>query len=328
MATTENVTNVYDVSVTNSTVTIAFASYGNGTATSVGGETTLSGDGTTDGGNGTAFKLHDAAASGSTTVDYVGTATDGSGNVVGFIATNGIGTYYLLTNNNYAVGHALNLVISDGPTDSTADNWNLKTGTAVAYCFLAGTGVRTPAGDVPIETLKIGDAVALNNGQTAPVRWLGVQTVATFFVKEQRIFPIRIKANALADSVPYNDLLVSPDHGLLVDDILIQAGALINEISIVRETRLPKVFTYYHVELEDHSLILAENVPAETFVDNVDRLAFDNWREHEELYGNDTSIVEMDYPRAKAYRQVPRLIRDRLLQRAVLIYGNAASAAA
>jgi hypothetical protein len=53
-----------------------------------------------------------------------------------------------------------------------------------------------------------------------------------------------------------------------------------NGTSIVRETDVPEVFTYYHVEVDDHSLILAENTPSETFVDNVDRLNFDNWAEH------------------------------------------------
>jgi hypothetical protein len=53
--------------------------------------------------------------------------------------------------------------------------------------------------------------------------------------------------------------------------------------SFVRETNVPKVFIYYHVEIDDHSLIMAENTPAETFVDN-DHLNFDNWAEHEALY--------------------------------------------
>ena len=41
---------------------------------------------------------------------------------------------------------------------------------------------------------------------------------------------------------------------------------------------------YYHVE----------GTPAESFVDNIHRMVFDNWDEHEALYG-DAPIVEMDY---------------------------------
>ena len=80
----------------------------------------------------------------------------------------------------------------------------------------------------------------------------------------------------------------------------------------MRETNVPSTYTYYHVELDDHSLILAEGVPAETFVDNIDRLAFDNWDEHEALYPNGKAIVEMQYPRAKSFRQVPPAIRSNL----------------
>ena len=115
------------------------------------------------------------------------------------------------------------------------------------------------------------------------------------------------------------DLRLSPDHAVLVDGALIQAGALVNGTSIVRETAVPKVFVYYHVELDDHSLILAENTPAETFIDNVDRLAFDNWAEHEALYPDGKQIEELPYPRAKARRQVPVQMRVRLAERAQAI---------
>ena len=80
--------------------------------------------------------------------------------------------------------------------------------------------------------------------------------------------------------MPSRDLLLSPDHAVLVDGALIQAGALINGTSIVRETNTPPVFTYYHIEVDDHSLILADHTPAETFIDNIDRMNFDNWAEH------------------------------------------------
>jgi hypothetical protein len=64
-------------------------------------------------------------------------------------------------------------------------------------------------------------------------------------------------------------------------------------------------------------------VPAETFIDNVDRLAFDNWSQHEALYPEGKPIAEMPYPRAKAYRQGPWALRERLAERAVALTGKA-----
>ena len=58
------------------------------------------------------------------------------------------------------------------------------------------------------------------------------------------------------------------------------------------------------------------NVAAETFIDNVERLAFDNWAEHEALSPEGAPIQEMAYPRAKAERQIPMHIRAALDERA------------
>ena len=150
-------------------------------------------------------------------------------------------------------------------------------------CFFPGTLVRTPAGEVAVETLRAGDLVLTACGRAAPVRWLGRQTVSTRFADPLRALPIRISAGALGENLPARDLLVSADHALLVDGVLAQAGALENGTTIRRDAGVPQVFTYWHVELADHALILAEGVPAETFIDNVARLAFDNWDEHEEV---------------------------------------------
>jgi hypothetical protein len=170
------------------------------------------------------------------------------------------------------------------------------TGTVMAdetICFMAGTRIRTPDGEVAVEMLRRGDLVLTAEGSEKPVAWLGRQTISSRFADPVRSWPIRVKASAFGENVPARDLLVSPDHALLVEDVLIHAGALVNGTSIVRETRVPEVFVYYHVELDDHALILAENTPAETFIDNVERLAFDNWAEHEALYPDGKPIDEM-----------------------------------
>jgi hypothetical protein len=186
------------------------------------------------------------------------------------------------------------------------------TGT-LTVCFLAGTRIAAPGGEVAVEDVAVGDLVLTADGRTTAVRWIGVQTVASFFADPLRSFPICIAAGALGDGLPVRDLLVSPDHALFLDGVLVQAGALVNGTTITRVEAMPERFTYFHIELEDHALILAEGVPAETFVDNVTRRRFDNFAEFEALYGDGgATIAEMDVPRVKSSRQLPRSLRERL----------------
>jgi hypothetical protein len=222
---------------------------------------------------------------------------------------------------NQAIG-----TISFG-TSQTGKYFHVINGNEIVTCFMPGTLVRTPGGDVAVETLQPGDLVITTEGRAEPIRWLGRQTVSRVFADPLRVLPIRIMTGALGENVPARDLLISPDHAVLIDGVLVQAGALVNGTSIVRETKVPMTYTYYHVELDDHSLILAENLAAETFVDNVDRLAFDNWDEHEALYPDGKPIVEMPYPRAKAHRQVPRTVRAKLATRATMLSRPIAEAA-
>ena len=195
------------------------------------------------------------------------------------------------------------------------------TGTVV--CFCPGTRIATPDGECAVEDLRAGDLVLTADGAARPVRWLGRQTVATRFADRFRVAPIRIRAHALGEHQPVRDLLVSPDHALMVDGVFVQAGALVNGVSILREdAHMPERFTYFHVELSDHSLIVAEGVLAETFIDNVDRLHFDNWDEHVALGTDSAPMSEMALPRAKSHRQMPRALRASLMARAVELYGR------
>jgi hypothetical protein len=182
---------------------------------------------------------------------------------------------------------------------------------------MPGTRVATPSGERAVETLRAGDLVLTAEGRAAPVRWLGRQTISTRFADPLRVLPVRIAAGALGENLPRRDLLLSPDHALLVDGALVQAGALVNGTTVRREaaSAVPEVFTYWHVELADHALVLAEGVPAESFIDNVSRLAFDNWDQHEAA-PEPAPMAELAMPRAKSHRQVPMATRRRLAERA------------
>jgi autotransporter passenger strand-loop-strand repeat protein len=181
-------------------------------------------------------------------------------------------------------------------------------GTDITFCFYPGTRIATPGGEVAVELLRAADIVCTANGEK-PVRWVGKSHVATRFADRLRSLPVRITAGALGVGLPARDLLLSPDHAVFIDGILAQAGALVNGVSIIRETGVPAHFTYHHVELATHELLLAEGVAAESFVDNVDRVHFHNWDARETPA---TPIEEMPYPRAKSVRQLPAVLRLRL----------------
>jgi autotransporter passenger strand-loop-strand repeat protein len=185
-------------------------------------------------------------------------------------------------------------------------------GTEVITCFLAGTRIATLLGETPVENLQVGDLVALADGRAAPVRWLGVQTVSTRFANPARVLPIRIGAGALGANMPARDLLVSPGHAILLDRLLVQAGALVGLPGIVREHAVPLTFRYYHVQLDEHALLLAEGVAAESYLEVVEEVAFDNRAERPA----GALPAELKYARVKSARQLPKALRTRLAGRA------------
>jgi len=196
---------------------------------------------------------------------------------------------------------------------------NVPNMNVVAFCFLAGTLLATPNGQTAVEDLAIGDLVLTSDDRAVRVRWIGRQTHMPAFGLAESTRPVVFEAGALGPSVPARDLRVTADHALLLDGLLVQAGALVNGTTIRRLTaaELGARFTVYHVELENHDLVFAEGVAAETFVDNVSRRKFANYAEYEALYGaSSATINEMELPRIKSARQLPASLRDRIAERA------------
>ncbi|WP_127561004.1 Hint domain-containing protein [Nioella ostreopsis] len=191
---------------------------------------------------------------------------------------------------------------------------NALTGDPYLICFAEGTMIATEAGPVAVEGLRIGDVVLTADGRDVPVKWIGRQTVSTRFGPAERLMPVRFAAGSLGDGLPNADLTVTADHGMLVGGVICHAGALLNGTTITRVplAEMGETYTVYHVETEAHEVILANGAPAETFIDNVSRRAFDNYSEFEALYGEVPEMQELPYPRAMSPRQVPPFIRARL----------------
>jgi hypothetical protein len=177
------------------------------------------------------------------------------------------------------------------------------------FCFAAGTLIATPAGEVAVEALSAGDLVVTADGRAVPVIWIGRQTLSPRF---QRARLIRVAAGALGADLPLRDLTLTADHALMIDGLLVNAGALVNGTTITEAANLPERVTVYHVETEAHDVILAEGTPAETFIDYAGRQAFDNHAEHVTLHGEDRIIVENPMPRIIAARHLPAHLRARL----------------
>ncbi len=201
----------------------------------------------------------------------------------GFIAASSSfasGTGIILTN---AGGSRLTLDVAGSleglTTTTTADGTQL-----VAPCFLAGTRISTARGRRRIETLRIGDKVTAQGGEMLRIKWIGMRSYdGRFAAKYHLMRPVRIAKGAIADRVPVRDLYVSPDHAICLGGHLIHAWRLVNGVSIT-QPEPPESVTYFHIELERHAVIFAEDCPAESFLDEDCRNRFQNAAEFELLY--------------------------------------------
>lgn len=151
--------------------------------------------------------------------------------------------------------------------------------TPVNPCFAAGTLILTTRGEVPVETLTQDDRVIAPDGEEEQVVWIGRRELdLANALRPERLRPVVIEPDALADGVPARRLCLSPDHALYLDGVLVPAKLLINWNSIRQDHMLSRV-TYYHIELPSHGALFAEGTAVESFLDTGHRGVFDNARE-------------------------------------------------
>ena len=147
--------------------------------------------------------------------------------------------------------------------------------TIAAVCYCTETLIRTARGDVAVEHLAIGDLVVTASGAHRPIRWLGHRdTDCARHSQPRKVWPVRVAAGALGAGLPYADLWLSPGHALCLDDVLIPVRCLVQGEAVMQVER--DSVTYWHVELDSHDILIANGVPAESYLDTGNRCAFDN----------------------------------------------------
>lgn len=144
-------------------------------------------------------------------------------------------------------------------------------------CFARGTAILTPRGPVAVEALAEGDAVLTvreNGPSEQRVVWVGQRSFGTMAAPlPERLRPVLIRAHAFGPGVPERDLRLSPDHAIFAEGHLIEAKCLINGATVVRDDACRTV-TYHHVALDTHDILLAENLPVESYLDCGCRTSF------------------------------------------------------
>ncbi len=147
-----------------------------------------------------------------------------------------------------------------------------------AACYGPGTLILTQSGERPIEALVVGDLAVTASGLLRPIRWIGQRRVdCRRHPAPETVWPYRVAAGAFAPGQPSRDLLLSPDHCVVIETADGPAFATIRTLengATITQTPVDEI-VYRHVELDAHSVIVANGLPAESFLDCGNRRAFD-----------------------------------------------------
>ncbi|TCP61417.1 intein [Rhodovulum bhavnagarense] len=142
-------------------------------------------------------------------------------------------------------------------------------------CFTPGTLIATPKGERPVEELREGDKVITRDNGIQEIRWIGTTNVSSErLAHDKHLMPVLIRAGALGHGLPERDMLVSPQHRVLVAndrtalyfeerEVLVAAKHLVNNRSIQRVA--PRALSYLHFMFDQHEVVLSDGAWTESF---------------------------------------------------------------
>ena len=204
----------------------------------------------------------------------------------GFVVTDGRISYTVTIIEAAQSGSPLLMFLDEVPPAQT-DLWVVRktvdlaqqTGSGASggvICFTPGTRIMTPDGPRLVEDIRPGDRLQTKDDGAQEILWVGSRrmTGARLYAMPH-LRPVRIRAGAFGIDIPDGDLVVSPQHRLLVrgkaaqalfsaPEVLMAACDMINERSISIDIALREV-TYIHLLLERHQIVWANGVETESF---------------------------------------------------------------
>ncbi len=169
----------------------------------------------------------------------------------------------------------------DGTVDFLDDDGNV-TGTLtfsnienVIPCFTPGTMIATPRGEVPAELLRVGDKVITRDNGIEEVRWIGARHLEWAELSANpHLQPVLIRQGSLGNGLPEQDMMVSPNHRMLVandrtalyfaeHEVLVAAKHLVGSKGVHSVTSMGT--TYLHFMFDRHEVVLANGAWTESF---------------------------------------------------------------
>ena len=142
-------------------------------------------------------------------------------------------------------------------------------------CFTTGTLIKTDRGPRPVHLLRVGDLIRTRDHGMQPLRWLGGRQLSRGDLEANpRLHPIRIAAGALGPGLPARDLVVSPQHRMLVRSAIAErmtgsAEVLIAAVHLLGHPGIERMkpqggFSYWHLMFDRHEIVFAEGAEAES----------------------------------------------------------------
>lgn len=203
--------------------------------------------------------------------------------------------YFIIPNDIYGdmnvaeirTGSLNDVAGSDAATISTTDN-NVN-----VVCFVSGTLIETPKGDVAVENINIGDSVVTHANGHQIVRWI-ISRELDFSSVSEKLKPIAFEKGSLGPDRPNSRLCVSPQHRMLVTTqqgipVLVPAKALMARPG-VRIMHGKRSVTYFHLVFSRHEIIRANGTLTESFFPGrmaLNAIPGDCVAELESIFGND-----------------------------------------